>query len=137
MHLEVSRRTDMALRAMGHMAANGLSSGQTIAGAIDTTPNYLPQLLKPLVVAGWVVGTPGPGGGYRLSVDLDEISVLDVVEVMEGTEQARCVLRGVPCPVPEPCALHDSWMRARDALLAELDAMPVATTLQSAPRKGD
>lgn len=138
MRLEVSKRTDLALQALAHLDKVGDANGRDLATAIATTPAYLPQLVKPLTQNEWIRGVSGPGGGYHLSVDLTEISVLDVIEAMEGeTEEDQCVLRGAPCPAPEPCALHDSWLRARGALLAELGSTSIATTLQPAPTKGD
>ena len=102
-----------------------------MAKSIGTTTNYLPQVLKPLVMEGWICSTPGRGGGYRLCTDLDEVSVLEVIEAMEGpAEEDQCVLRGAPCPAPEPCALHDSWVAARGALLRELGSTSVATTFE-------
>ncbi len=138
MRLELSKRTDLALKALTFLHALSGATGHAMARAIGTTSNYLPQVLKPLTERSWVSGTPGPGGGYRLNVDLAELSVLDVIEAMEGaTELDECVLRGAPCPAPEPCALHESWSRARGALLAELGSTSVAATLQRAPMKGE
>jgi Rrf2 family protein len=138
MRLEMSNRTDLALKAFAHLDSFGEAGGRSIAEAIGTTANYLPQVLKPLIVEGWIRGTPGPGGGYQLCADLNSFSLLNVIEAMEGkTEENQCVLRGAPCPAPEPCALHDSWVRARDALVAELDAASVATALASAPMEGE
>lgn len=136
MRLELTKRTDLALRALTHLSSTGNASGRELAEAIDTTTTYLPQVLKPLVMSGWVDGTPGPGGGYQLTVDVEGISILNVVEAMEGeTDQNRCVLRGVPCPALDKCALHQSWVRARAALLAELDSTPVVTAATPAPTK--
>ncbi len=138
MRLELSKRTDLALKALAHLHENSDSSGRSTAKAVGTSSNYLPQILKPLSERGWVIGTPGPGGGYRLVADLDRLSVLEVIEAMEGeTDQDECVLRGAPCPTPEPCALHHSWQRARAALLAELGSTSVASTWELAPRKGE
>lgn len=138
MRLELSKRTDLALRALAYLESNGGTPGTEIAGTIGTTANYLPQVLKPLVIEGWVCSTPGPHGGYRLCVDLDDVSVLEVIEAMEGiADEGQCVLRGAPCPAPEPCALHDSWVKARGALLSELGSTSVATTFEPAPRKGE
>lgn len=131
MRLEMSKRTDLALRAFAHLESMGDSGGQAMAEDIGTTINYLPQVLKPLIVEGWICSSPGRGGGYRLCVDLNEVSLLDVIEAMEGgLDQTQCVLRGAPCPAPEPCALHDSWARARDAMLNELGSTSVATTFE-------
>jgi Rrf2 family protein len=134
MRLEVSKKTDLAIRALEHLhQMEGQSTGPEMAEAIDTTLNYLPQIMKPLVVAGWVSGTPGPGGGYGLTIGLADISVLEVIQAMDGKmDDDRCVLRGTPCPVQEQCALHTSWLRARSALLAELGA----TSLEAAMAPG-
>lgn len=138
MRLEMSIRTDLALRAFAHLQSSGDSTGSELAESIGTTTNYLPQVLKPLISEGWISSAPGRGGGYRLSTNLDSLTLLQVIEVMEGvTEDERCVLRGAPCPAPEPCALHDSWVRARGALLRELGSTSVATTFEPAPRKGE
>jgi Rrf2 family iron-sulfur cluster assembly transcriptional regulator len=137
MRLEMSKKTDLALKAVTYLDSEGDSAGTAIASAIDTTVNYLPQILKPLVLQGWVCSTPGPGGGYRIGIDLDEVSVLEVIEAVEGSVKEECVLRGAPCPAPEPCALHDSWVRARGALLGELAATSVKTAMSAAPTKGE
>ena len=131
MRLELTKRTDLALKALAVLQSNGDVNGASMADSIGTTTNYLPQVLKPLVMEGWVCSTPGRGGGYRLCTDLDEVSVLQVIESMEGpAEEDQCVLRGAPCPAPEPCALHDSWVAARGALLRELGSTSVATTFE-------
>ena len=139
MRLELSKRTDFAFTVLAHLNSVGEDiNGTTLAEAVDTTVHYLPQLMKPLTEKGWIRGTSGPGGGYRLISDLEEVSVLEVIEAMEGkTDETQCVLKGAPCPAPEPCALHDSWVLARGALLSELGAMSVATTLASAPMEGE
>jgi len=138
MRLELSKRTDHAFQVLTHLESNPGDNGSALAEAVGTTVNYLPQLVKPLTEKGWIQGTSGPGGGYRIIVGLDQISVLEVIEAMEGkTDETQCVLKGAPCPTPEPCVLHDSWVLARGALLSELGAMSVATTLASAPMEGE
>ena len=131
MHLEVSKKTDLAIRALQHLhQRSGQSTGSEMAEAIDTTLNYLPQIMKPLIMAGWVASSPGPGGGYALGTRLSAISVFEVIRAMEGEMQDdRCVLRGTPCPAQEQCALHTSWLRARSALLAELGATSLEAAL--------
>jgi len=122
MRLEITKKADLALKAVFELDhAAGLVKGADLAGIIGTTAPFIAQVMKPLVVKGWVASEPGPTGGYRLDADTSEISLLDLIEAVEGpTVDGSCVLRGTPCPVTEYCALHDAWGRARDALLAEL-----------------
>lgn len=139
MRLELFKRTDLSMQALERLAEsdNGMP-GARLASAIETTTNYLPQVMKPLVAAGWVTATSGPRGGYVLAANLDQISVLDVVEAVEGpTETGQCVLKGAPCPTLEPCAFHSSWVRARDALVNELGATSLWSGVAPAPVKGE
>ncbi len=133
MRLELTRRTDLALRAIHTLSASGRCEGgrckaTALAEAIDATVQFVPQVMGPLVRRGWVDSGPGPTGGYRLVVDPNDISLLDLIEAIEGpTEVDRCVLDGATCSGADPCALHDAWVEARNALLERLAATPVGT----------
>ena len=138
MRLELSNKVDLALRALAFLNRTGQSDGRSIADEIGTSTHYLPQVLRPLIAEGWLVSTPGPGGGYRMVEPLANITVLDAIHAIEGpTDTDQCVLRGAPCPGQEECAIHSSWVRARSALLTELDAIPLAAALTSSPTKGE
>ncbi len=130
MRLELSKKTDLAIKALEYLcdvSGDGLASGAEVAEAIETTTNFLPQIMTLLVRHGWVESTPGRLGGYRLVTPPTELSLLAVIEAIEGpTVTGRCVLRGAPCPITTPCALHEPWIKARDALLSELDSTPLS-----------
>lgn len=130
MRLDLNRRTDLALRAMQELSAESARvGGPDLAEALDTTRQYLPQVVNPLVKARWVRSTPGPHGGYELLVPLEEISLLQLIEVMEGpTRNDTCVLSGDVCGGEHECALHGAWQRAREVLLRELNDMSLAET---------
>ena len=83
--------------------------------------------MNPLVKARWVHSTPGPHGGYELLIPLEKISVLQLIEAMEGpTTSSVCVLSGDVCPQEQLCALHGAWQHARDAMIRELSGMSLA-----------
>ena len=127
MRLELSTRTDIALRALRELARRGVRVKRpALAASAGTSPDFLARVMAPLVRSGWVVSEAGRGGGYELAVDLAGVSMLDVIEAVEGTpDDGRCVLRGGPCRDAETCALHDAWSRARGALMDELERTPV------------
>ncbi len=128
MRLELTRRSELAVRALCRLAAGGRTKGAELAEKVGTSPAFLAQVLSPLVRAGWVRSDRGPTGGYELATSLDRLSVLALVEEIEGpTDDGRCVLRGGPCAEDGAvCALHDAWVPARDSLLARLAATSVA-----------
>jgi Rrf2 family protein len=90
--------------------------------------------MTPLVNRGWVRSEPGRSGGYATAVSLDDVSVLDVIEAVEGqTDVARCVLEDRACGGGDHCALHDAWARARGHLLRDLAATPLSSIASSGP----
>ncbi|MBK5288748.1 MAG: Rrf2 family transcriptional regulator [Acidimicrobiia bacterium] len=128
MRLEITRKTDLATQALLALGGASRSKSGELARRIGTTPGFLAQVMTPLVGRGWVHSEPGPTGGYFLSADLNEISVLQVIEAVEGpTESGRCVLERRPCDATGACALHQPWTRARSQLLAELAATKLST----------
>jgi len=129
----MTKKSDLALKSLRCIGDSDgeLVAGRGLAEKLGITTHYLPQVLSPLVKAGWVSSTPGPRGGYRLLVPLDEISVLDVIEVIEGRiEDQGCVQRGIPCPENDLCALHAPWQKARDAMLEELASATIALNVR-------
>ena len=73
-------------------------------------------------------------GGYTAVASLDDLSVLDVVEAVEGpTDVTRCVLEDRPCAGGQRCALHDAWAQARSHLLRDLAATPLSAVAHTAP----
>jgi Rrf2 family protein len=108
--------------------------GPALADAVGSTPGFVSQVVTPLVRAGWVRSDPGPTGGYSLAVTLDDVSVLAVIELIEGpTDSGRCVLVDRPCNETGTCAMHVPWMRARAQLLAELAATSVGEATALTP----
>jgi Rrf2 family transcriptional regulator, iron-sulfur cluster assembly transcription factor len=122
MRLEISRRADLAVRALVALSSESsrMKAGD-LARVLDTTPGFVPQIVGPLVKRGWVRSEPGPRGGYSASGDLDEVTVLDVIEAVDGpTDLGHCVVADRPCGGAPHCALHVAWGRARDELLDQL-----------------
>lgn len=100
-----------------------------MAPLLASTAQYLPQVLAPFVAAGWLASEPGPRGGYRLAADLDEKTMLELIELSEGQIASEtCVLKGGPCGEMEYCAVHLPWQEARTALVERLDQIPISET---------
>jgi Rrf2 family protein len=68
-----------------------------------------------------VEATTGRAGGYRLARPAAEVTLLDVVEAVEGDSRRRtCVLRGGPCGIDGYCDVHDAFFEAQDAMIQAL-----------------
>ncbi|MGD9794650.1 MAG: Rrf2 family transcriptional regulator [Acidimicrobiia bacterium] len=129
MRLELTRKTDLATRAMLDLDREARRlKASVLAEHIGTTPGFLSQVMTPLVAHGWVDSEPGPTGGYELCADLEQVMVLDLIEAVEGvTDASRCVLEDRNCDRTGPCALHHPWSRARHQLLDELAATALSS----------
>ncbi|HEX8804010.1 MAG TPA: Rrf2 family transcriptional regulator [Acidimicrobiales bacterium] len=98
---------------------------------------YLAKHLQALSQAGIVVAVPGRRGGYRLGRPPAEITLLDVVEAVEGADDAfRCteIRRRGPSAAPareyaHPCAITTAMGRADAAWRAELRRQTLGTLL--------
>ena len=130
MKLELTRKSDLAVRALLELHRRGRTvKASEMAEAIGSTPGLVPHVMGPLVQAGWATSVPGPHGGYRLLVHPEKISVLSVIEAIEGPVRTDvCVLRGGPCHAEGVCALHAPWTEARTALLDSLAHTPIDST---------
>lgn len=128
MRLEVTRKTDLATRALVVLATSGeRRTASELASHLDTSPGFLTQAMTPMVSEGWVRSEPGRSGGYTAVVSLDDLSVLDVVEAVEGpTDVSWCVLEDRACSGADRCALHDAWGEARTHLLTALAETPLS-----------
>jgi Rrf2 family transcriptional regulator, iron-sulfur cluster assembly transcription factor len=128
MRLEITRRADLAVRALALLTSRDRRwKAPEVAEALATTTGFATQALGPLVKAGWVQSIPGPHGGYSAAVEAGEVSVLDVIESVDGaTDAGRCVVADRACNAGEPCLLHVAWGQARAELTRSLGATPVS-----------
>jgi len=129
MRVELTRRADYAVRAM--LALARPETGQLTAAAVaDVTAipaGYVPRVMGDLVRAGLVANRRGRSGGYRLARPAGDVSLLDIVEAVEGDGRRRtCVLRGGPCRRDGACDVHEAFFRAQEAVFDTLASVSLA-----------
>lgn len=126
MKLEILPRTDLAIRAIQYIAGHKGANSNEIAAALGTSPGYLTQILRTVVDAGWLTTSRGPTGGYQKGPEIGDLSLLDVIEALEGpTDDGVCVLRGSACLASKPCEMHDAWAAARNSLITHVASVPI------------
>jgi Rrf2 family protein len=134
MRLELTRRADYAIRTVVYLARQSgahVVPGPRIAGAMDIPARFLPHVMQDLARAGIVEATLGRGGGYRLARDPRDLSVLGVIEAIEGDARRRtCVLRTGGCDETQPCNVHATFAEAQDALLDRLERTTVQDVVE-------
>ena len=129
MRLELTRRTDYAIRALLALAReDGRQSTPVIAAAMNIPIRFLPQVMGDLTRAGLVRSTGGRKGGYELVPPPASINLLLIVEAVEGdTRRRTCILRGGPCQRDGVCDAHEPFAAAQDAFRATLAAASLAS----------
>jgi Rrf2 family iron-sulfur cluster assembly transcriptional regulator len=134
--LELTRRGDYAVRAMLALAEGGEQARLTapqIAARMLIPATFLPQVMADLSRAGLVRRRLGRIGGYGLARPAEEISLLEVIETIEGDSRRRtCVLRNGPCSVDGRCIAHDTFSAAQEALRDSLGAASLASIVRGA-----
>ena len=125
------------LTLLGALPPDQPLSGARLAEFHDVPPAYLGKQLQQLAKAGIVESVPGRNGGFRLGRPPADISLLDVVEAIEGTAPAfRCteIRQQGPSAIGRrnyvnPCGIATAMRRAEDAWKAELRAVTIADLL--------
>ena len=118
-----------ALRAMVDLAfynETGPARCAEIARRQEVSDQYLSQLFLKLKRADLVQSVRGPGGGYVLARDADEISAGDVLRAVDETlEPVYCVDANpqAACPRVDGCPTHWLWSKLGDAITSVLDSV--------------
>lgn len=122
MKLEITRRAELAVRALALLNRTSERFGAAaLADALGTTVGFVPQVVGPLVKAGWVQAGAGPAGGYASLVDLNGVTMMDVIEAVDGfTSLNRCVVADHDCRMVTACLMHSVWGQARSELVRAL-----------------
>jgi Rrf2 family cysteine metabolism transcriptional repressor len=132
--MKVSSRAHYGLRAMTELAktyGQGTLSLSEIAAREHMPLPYLEQVIGPLRRARLVEGTRGVHGGYRLARAPSQISVGEVVRVLDGpdaTAPVECVAEGYvdgTCIREADCLSRPLWSRVK----AAMDMVLFGTTL--------
>lgn len=89
-----------------------------IAEQQNLPATYLEQLMVLLRKAGLVSATRGAHGGYALARPAAEITMAEIIEVLEGPlSLADCPTDTGCCGHPESCVVHGLWQQASQALI--------------------
>jgi len=129
--MEITRGTDYAVRVMIHLA--GLPPGSRVrqselSQASDVSGHFLSKVLQQLVRSRLVGSQRGSGGGYALAVPATSVSLLDVVEAIEGPIRLNlCLTEGPSCDRKSWCPAHLVWAEAQAGVVNILSAASMAS----------
>jgi Rrf2 family protein len=128
--MQLTRAADYAVRVMIHLA--GLPPGTrvhraTLAEATEVPGSFMSKVLQSLVRARLIASRRGVDGGFDLISSAEQISLLDVVEAIEGPIQLNfCLMAGDSCERHASCTAHVVWAEAQAAMTAVLKRVSMA-----------
>jgi len=134
-----SRSAEYAIRGCIHMAA--LAPGEyamvkNIAAEGGIPSHFLAKILQDLARDGFLKSSKGPGGGFRLNLPAAEISILRIVEAVDGAGRFdRCIGGSPECNDRSPCGMHDSWKALRSRIIDYLGGTSIADLAKSLGEK--
>ena len=95
---------------------------------------YLEKLIRKLKKAGLVKSMRGPYGGYMLAMPMEDISVGDIVRVLEGTNTitdcAECHNIHDSCARIGECLAQYIWAETGKAMFVKLDSFKIDKLIQ-------
>jgi len=106
-----------------------------LAVATGVQESFLSKILQRLVHQGMLVSQRGSGGGFVLNRAPDQVTLLDVVEAIEGPMQLNhCVGGSAKCFRKEWCGVHPTWERSQKALTGVLSGVSIAQLAEETTR---
>jgi Rrf2 family protein len=93
--MKLTRASEYAIHALSYLAKNNPDRpvpSHIVAEAQGIPERFLLKVLKPLVSAGLLRSVKGPNGGYRLARQPREITMLEVIEAVDGPIQGNAPL---------------------------------------------
>lgn len=122
--MQITRQADYAVRAVLHLARVGnkeRSATSTIAKEQNIPPSFLAKIISQLSIAGLLHTSRGARGGVTLAREPGDITLLEVVEAIDGPIQLNeCVGNDGACTFDTDCPIKPVWCDAQDELVNRL-----------------
>ncbi len=106
----------------------------TVAREQHIPPSFLAKIISQLSIAGLLHTSRGARGGVTLARDPKDITLLEVVEAIDGPIQLNeCVGDEGVCTFDADCPIRSVWCEAQDELVTRLRKTDFAQLLTKAP----
>lgn len=129
--MNISKASSYAILSMSYISAHTDKApipANEIAEAENIPKSFLHKILRRLDDSGLIKSKKGPKGGYTLQKEALEISILDVIEVIQGPVFFQDCLLGLDeCGSPDSCKVHNIWKSAQEVMKGSLEATSIAS----------
>lgn len=116
----ITRKGDYAIRGMVYLADRPVGSVcllAEIAADVDVSKALLAKIFQQFAKLGLVCSTRGAGGGFTLGRPIEKISLLEIIESVEGPILLnRCLLTEGTCSRDTFCTVHPVWIEVQEKM---------------------
>lgn len=137
--MQITRQADYALRAMlflSRLDAGQRAATSQIAEDQEIPPSFLAKIISQLSIAGLIHTSRGARGGVSLARKVEDISLLDIVEAIDGPITLNeCTKNPDACSFGESCPIHDVWCETQAELVEKLKSATFDKLLEDEKRK--
>jgi Rrf2 family iron-sulfur cluster assembly transcriptional regulator len=124
-----SRSAEYAIRAFVFLAqvpTGKYAMVKQIAEESDIPSHFLAKILQQLARQGFLRSSKGPTGGFCLRYPSTDITLLQIVESIDGlADYQRCIGGMMECNDQMRCGMHDSWKALRSRIIEYLEGTTV------------
>lgn len=123
--MKITREADYALRIVAMLAKNGTQMEAKLLAEKNNIPyRFTLKILRKIVQAGYLKSFRGVNGGYMLNKAPSEITLRNIIEVIDGEITLNICLGGEDCcSNKDGCALMQKLARVQNIIIKELDSI--------------
>jgi Rrf2 family protein len=137
----LSNESKYAIRGVLYLAMNANKQNKLGSAAVSEQTKipapFLAKIFQKLSREELILSTKGPRGGFYLSDEKLQNSLLDIIECIDGLGAFNTCFLGLPnCSDKNPCSIHHIAAHWRDQLIAELKVKTIGEMAENA-RSGD
>jgi Rrf2 family protein len=127
------------IRALSRLAAirpDGYVLLDELCEAGDLPRHFVAKILQDLVRQGLLLSAKGRGGGFALARPADQITLYDIVQLIDGTDSLKqCIVGMNQCDDNQPCPQHEQWKALRTRIYDFLTGTTLAQMSETLQRK--
>ncbi len=121
--LKITIETEYALRCVLCISSkpDRIFRVSEISENRDIPKSFLAKIMQKLVKAGLIESIRGAKGGFLLAKKPSDITLLDIIEIMEGPILVnKCAIDKDKCDMSDVCTIHPVWVHLRDSIEKQL-----------------
>ena len=125
----LTKTTEYAVRVLIFMAYQDkdLFTAKHIHEKLKIPYKYLTRIMTNLAKKGYLESIRGRAGGFKFQKKLDKITLLRIIDAVEGLEGFdKCILGLEDCTDENPCALHYVWEKTKQEFIKNLSTTTLA-----------